>query len=212
MDDKHYWTEYYKNNSEPTDRSTFAEFVLPNLEKNKTLLELGCGNGRDSIYFADNDINVIAIDQAENEVKFLNDFYKKDNLLFVCDDFTDLKNSTNSAIKDNEFDYIYSRFTFHSISEKKEDRTLDWIENNIKTGGCFLLEVRSINDPMFKEGRLLSENENFTTHYRRYLDLNTIVGKLERRNFEIVYKIEDKDLAPYKDDNPYLIRIIAKKK
>ena len=30
-------------------------------------------------------------------------------------------------------------------------------------------------------------------------------------NFEIDYKIEDNNLAVYKDDNPYVIRIIAKK-
>ena len=34
--------------------------------------------------------------------------------------------------------------------------------------------------------------------------------KLESLGFEILFKIEDKDLAPYKDDNPYVIRIFAK--
>ena len=64
---------------------------------------------------------------------------------------------------------------------------------------------------MFKQGKALSETENFTTHYRRYMDLNKVVEKLESRKFEIIYKIEDNDLAIYKDDNPYVIRIIAKK-
>lgn len=211
MDDKKYWTEYYAKNSKPTDASTFAEFILPKLSKNKNLIELGCGNGRDSIYFAQNKLNVVAVDQVEAEMDYLNENHKEENITFIADDFTDLFNTSSDLIKNTDFDYIYSRFTFHSINEFKEDRTLDWIESNLCKGGCFLLEARSMNDPMFKQGKALSETENFTTHYRRYMDLNKIINKLESRNFEIVYKIEDNNLAVYKDDNPYVIRIIAKK-
>ena len=211
MDDKKYWTEYYAKNSKPTNASTFAEFVLPKLSENKNLIELGCGNGRDSIYFAQNNLNVVAVDQVEDEMNYLNENHKEENITFIADDFTDLINTNSDLIKNTDFDYVYSRFTFHSINEFKENRTLDWIESNLCGGGCFLLEARSMNDPMFKQGRALSETENFTTHYRRYMDLNKIVNKLESRNFEIVYKIEDNNLAVYKDDNPYVIRIIAKK-
>lgn len=64
---------------------------------------------------------------------------------------------------------------------------------------------------MFKKGEALSETENFTTHYRRYMDLDRFIGKLENLGFEVLFKIEDKDLAVYKDDNPHVIRIIAQK-
>ena len=64
---------------------------------------------------------------------------------------------------------------------------------------------------MFKQGDMLSETENFTNHYRRYMDLDKIIEKLESRHFEILFRIEDNDLAVYKEDNPYVIRIIAKK-
>ena len=211
MDDKKYWTEYYAKNSKPTNASTFAEFILPKLDENKNLIELGCGNGRDSIYFVQNKLNVVAVDQVQCEIDYLNENHKEENITFVCDDFTNLDNTKHEIINETDFDYIYSRFTFHSINEKKENRTLDWIENSLSKGGCFLLEARSINDPMFKQGNALSENENFTNHYRRYMDLDDIVDKLESRNFEIIYKIEDNNLAVYKDDNPYVIRIIAKK-
>ena len=211
MDDKEYWTKYYKNNSKPTNASTFAEFILPKLMKNTNLIELGCGNGRDSVYFSQNGLNVIAIDQVQCEMDFLNENYKNDNIHFLDDDFTNLKNTKHDLIKNTDFDYVYSRFTFHSINEKKEDRTLDWIENKLNKNGMFLLEARSINDPMFKQGKNLSETENFTTHYRRYMDLNKIIKKLESRNFNIEFKIESNNLAVYKEDNPYVIRIIAKK-
>ncbi len=211
MNDKEYWTNYYADNSKPTDASTFAEFILPYLDENKDLIELGCGNARDSIFFSKNNINVMAVDQVQSEIDFLNEHYKSDNIHFFCDDFTDLKNTEHDQIKENDFDYVYSRFTFHSINERKEDNALDWIKDNLKNGGLFLLEARSLNDPMFKQGEALSETENFTTHYRRYMDLDKITKKLEDRNFSIEYKIEDNNLAVHKDDNPYVIRIVAKK-
>ena len=43
------------------------------------------------------------------------------------------------------------------------------------------------------------------------MNIDKIVSKLESRDFEIIFKVEDKNLAVYKDDNPYVIRIIAKK-
>ena len=210
MDDKDYWDEYYSTHQKPTGASTFAEFISDRLEEGKTLIELGCGNGRDSVFFSKKGVNVIAVDQVDNEIDFLNENYSNDNLTFVCDDFTNLASSENDLIKNTEFDYIYSRFTFHSINEAKEDRTLSWICKNLNDG-LFLLEARSLNDPMFEKGDKLSESENFTTHYRRYMDLDKFIAKLESLGFEILFKIEDKDLAPYKDDNPYVIRIVAKK-
>ena len=194
MDDKEYWANYYSENLDPTDQSSFAEFILPKLTKNKKLIDLGCGNARDSLYFSRNGLNVIAVDQIKDEIDYLNKNYKNDNINFICDDFTDLENSSNELF-DKKFDYIYSRFTFHDL---KED-------------SLFLLEARSIKDPMYNEGKKLSKTENFTNHYRRFMQLDKIISKLESRDLEIIYHIEDKDLAVYKDDNPYVIRLIAKK-
>lgn len=211
MNDKEYWSEYYTNNPIPKEPSTFAKFILPKLDKEKKLIELGCGNGRDSIYFSKNNIHVIAVDQVSCEIDYLNKKYKNDYITFIAEDFTDLTNTENTSIKNTKFDYIYSRFTFHSINEKKENKTIDWIGEHLKTNGLFLLEARSIKDPMLKKGNSLSENENFTNHYRRYMQLDKIKEKLESKNLEIIYEIENNDLAVYKDDNPVVIRIIAKK-
>ena len=52
MNDKEYWTNYYADNSKPTDASTFAEFILPCLDENKNVIELGCGKcKRQYIFF-----------------------------------------------------------------------------------------------------------------------------------------------------------------
>ena len=204
MNDKSYWKEYYRKNPNPVDPSTFAKFIIGFMEPEKKLIELGCGNGRDSVYFAQQKINVTAIDQIEEEMDYLNKKHSLYNLNFKADDFTNLDD-------DKKYDYIYSRFTLHSVNEKAEKRVFDWITKQLNDEGLFFLEVRSINDPMFEKGEKISESENVTTHYRRYLDFNETIEKIENRGLKIIYKLESQGLAKYKDDDPTLIRIVAQK-
>lgn len=204
MNDKSYWKEYYRKNPNPVDPSTFAKFIIGFMEPEKKLIELGCGNGRDSVYFAQQKINVTAIDQIEEEMDYLNKKHSLYNLNFKADDFTNLDT-------DKKYDYIYSRFTLHSVNEEAEKRVFNWITKQLNDEGLFFLEVRSINDPMFQKGEKISESENVTTHYRRYLDFDETIEKLEKRGLKIIYKLESQGLAKYKDDDPTLIRIVAQK-
>lgn len=204
MNDKSYWKEYYRKNPNPVDPSTFAKFIIGFMEPEKKLIELGCGNGRDSVYFAQQKINVTAIDQIEEEMDYLNKKHSLYNLNFKADDFTNLDT-------DKKYDYIYSRFTLHSVNEEAEKRVFNWITKQLNDEGLFFLEVRSINDPMFQKGEKISESENVTTHYRRYLNFDETIEKLENRGLKIIYKLESQGLAKYKDDDPTLIRIVAQK-
>ena len=57
----------------------------------------------------------------------------------------------------------------------------------------------------------ISNTENVTTHYRRYLDFEETVNKLEKSGLNVIYQLESQGLSVYKDDDPMLIRIVAKK-
>jgi tRNA1(Val) A37 N6-methylase TrmN6 len=69
------------------------------LEEGKKLIELGCGNGRYSVFFCKNNINVVAVDQVDSEIEFLNENYANENIEFVCDDFTNLAETSNETIR-----------------------------------------------------------------------------------------------------------------
>lgn len=204
--DKEYWEQYYTKHRSPGSPSPFAKEIIKYLSPNTTLLELGCGNGRDAVFFSDHGIQVTGIDQALTEIDYLNKEYVNENLKFVCDDFTKI-------IKLNGlFDSIYSRFTFHAISEKQENHVLQWTRKNLSPGGLFFLEVRSIKDKLFQEGFPVFDERNakITNHYRRFSDFGVIKQKITDLGFTIVFSIEDKDLAIHGDENPIIIRIIAK--
>ena len=76
-----YWNNFYKkfNLKKP---SLFAKFVLKKLKKNSLLLEVGCGNGRDTFFFLKNNIRCTAYDISktaivQNRKLFNKVFYKK---------------------------------------------------------------------------------------------------------------------------------------
>ena len=94
-----------------------------------------------------------------------------------CGDKSDSKNdkeAASAAAKTDEEKGTDAKS--EAKDEKKEDKTLDWINDHLKQDSLFLLEARSIKDPMYNEGRKLSNTENFTNHYRRYMELDKIIS------------------------------------
>ena len=204
IDDREYWNTYYKTHRINLENSTFAKYVLKHLLQNKKLIDLGCGNARDSIYFSQHNISVLGIDYADDEINYLNEKYANNNLTFSTQDMcamTDL----------GKFDYIYSRFSLHAISEKGEDSLLTWIFNSLIKDGYFFLEARSDKDSMLNQGSKISNNENITDHYRRYLNFEDIKSKIKNLGLIIIEAVEQDNLSVVGEDNPVLIRIIAKK-
>lgn len=198
INDSKYWESFYREHPVNKDPSSFASYVQERyLTPGKTLLELGCGNGRDSIYFASKGMEVSAIDLAEKEIEFLQQL-KIDNAVFYAGSFTDLAEYKN-------FDFVYSRFTFHSIDEESEDLVLSQLKGVLSKDGLFLLEARSAKDEQL-------EKVFGTTHFRRYLNFEQTIAKIEAQGFEILESIEAQGLATYKQEDPYVLRIVARVK
>ena len=65
---------------------------------------------------------------------------------------------------------------------------------------------------MFSKSSKISANEGKTDHYRRFAIYDDLLNKIKSYNFEIVESTEAQGLAVYKDEDPYIIRIIARKK
>lgn len=206
--DVEYWNEFYNRDSMTTHfPSEFAKFVMQYLESGKKLMDIGCGNGRDSLYFADNNLIVTGVDASETAIKKLQNRHI-DNGLFVCDDFVTCK-----ALYQVQYDYFYSRWTIHAITDVQEAELLNNIYNSLNEDGLLLIEARSINDELYGKGEQVGKNAfKYNGHFRRFIDKNELKEELESLGFEISYLKEDNGFSRTPESDPTLIRIIAKKK
>ena len=205
--DKTYWREFYSRHKIGVEPSLFAKLVYKNYllesincDTNKyaesnapSLLELGCGNGRDSLYFANNGIDTTAIDQVQEEVEFLNGYAKtlqdskqspqtKNIPRFLCGDFTQL----DSFSFQRQFDCIYSRFTLHSVSKAQQDKTLADCLKYCKDGGILSVEVRGEKNSLCRKGKAVENETNafiYDNHYRRFLNFTQTLQEIKSLRF-----------------------------
>ncbi|MCI8424017.1 MAG: adenylyl-sulfate kinase [Lawsonibacter sp.] len=206
VDNSAYWNQYYKNKLCSREPSPFAQYVATLVDPGKQLVELGCGNGRDAVYFAGLGLEVTALDMSQTAVTELQG-RKIPNAVFLCGDFV------NADIHQPEsYDYAYSRFTMHSINQNQQQVLLSNLFRGLRVGGRLFVEVRSVHDPLFGKGKQVERNAFFyDNHYRRFLVLEELTADLEARGFRIEYAQESTGFAPYGNDDPPVIRVVAEK-
>ena len=185
---KEYWQEFYKNNPELNNNSSFSIFVLKHLNPQEQLLDLGCGNGKDTYYFLNNKIQAMGLDNNQNLPK---DYF------IVGDVLENLKNCKN----------YYLRFFVHAVEEDYFDSLLDKIYNISEKGARVFIETRSTKG-ITKEDKLLY---NFRSgigeeHYRMLYSCSYLKKKIEKK-FSIFHLEESYGLSPFNGKDPCLIRI-----
>ncbi len=177
------------------------------MEPGRTLVDLGCGNGRDALYFASLGLSVIAIDLSDTAIQTLRE-RGGDNPRFLCGDFI------NAPIhRPASYDYAYSRFTIHAINQQQERMLLLAMHRAIKPGGKFFIEVRGVHDPLYGRGQPQEKNAFFyNNHYRRFIVMEELTASLQEAGFRVEYAQERTGFAPYGNDDPPVIRIVAIRK
>ncbi|WP_258437009.1 class I SAM-dependent methyltransferase [Helicobacter monodelphidis] len=207
-----YWKFYYRSHKISADNSLFSSFVKQFLEQGSSLLELGCGNGRDATFFAKNHIYTTAIDQVEEEITYLQNELGSEYLSFISGDFTQLQ-----KIRDLKppYDCIYSRFTLHSVSALEEKQLFSDIPLFLKKNGLLAIETRGYKNSLFQKGDSVGGQEDafiYNDHYRRFVHFESLLESLKNTlgDCEIIFAAEDKGFAPLNGVDDYFIRILAR--
>ncbi len=198
---KNFWDDYYRNKKFVFSNSDFSKLVKPYLKENSSIIDIGCGDGRDSIYFAKNKLFTEGIDISKKAIE-INKQYENKFLKFTV---LDLKN-INSFNK--FYDFAYCRFLFHAINEDIENDLLIWMSNNIKSS-------------IFIETRILDKDilNIKLDHYRRHFQEQDFINKLKSFDFKIIYSKSSKNFSRYKKEynvsdlkhDPLLLRVVISK-
>jgi len=200
-----YWNKYYSKVGTSSE-TPFATFVHGRISSGKTILEIGCGNGRDSQFFSKNSHKVVALDRSDSAIKQCKINYSELDIQFMQGSISNIPD-----IDTHDIDIAYSRFVIHAMPLEEEVDLLNKVYQLLGRNGMFFIECRSINDNMFRDGEVLSPTERVSGHYRRFIILDELIERLTKVGFKVIYQIEAKGLAVHKDEDPMVIRIIAEK-
>ena len=197
---KFYWNSFYKRASTVGKPSDFSRFVLKKIKKTPGfLLDIGCGNGRDTFFFLQNKINATGYDRSSLVIKKNNKLKKSFSQLDFCKSEINLKNN---------IDFFYARFFLHAISSIEEEIFFRNIKNNTHFSCQIFLEFRTDRDPLMSQGKYLSKYERFTDHYRRFINVDSFKKRIEKRKFKILFLKTSNKFAIFKDDKPEVCRVI----
>jgi len=203
-----HWEAFYRSAGGVPQPSPFAvEVARSRLNGRSRMLDVGCGNGRDSAYFAQLEHEVYAVDTSRAAIELCRKRYQHLPIEF--------RQGTAEAIAASpgrpDFDVVYCRFVLHAMTEQEEATFCRASRGLLVPGGRLFLECRSINDPLSRLGEVISPTERIHGHYRRFVVMDDLLQRLEALGLEVVSKVESKGLAVFNDEDPVVIRVEARK-
>jgi SAM-dependent methyltransferase len=198
-----YWDTFYEN-QHVREPSPFAEFVRANyLQSGRSLLEFGCGNGRDAEYLDRCGLNVTGVDLSETAIQQC--IEEIPGGTFIVGDFSELPHP-------HPFHYVYSRFTLHAVDEPTENRALAGAYEHLKPKGLLFIEVRTILDELCGKGERISDKEWIHDgHYRRFIIPERILGRARKAGFSPEFIHLSRGLARWGDQDPAVLRLVLRR-
>lgn len=189
------------NVSEDIKPSQILSLIWKNFLPNSKILDLGCGQGIDSLFLSKNGFSVTAIDSSDvaiNQIKIKKDKFKLDNLELICGDIN------NFNIEKNKYQVIICRNVLNFLDKDKALKILNNLQDNIQKGSYIIIEVFTKNDPSF-----LSDNK-FISYFEEQELLKVFSG------YKILYYLEntilDREHPGFSEPHKHgVARIIAQK-
>jgi SAM-dependent methyltransferase len=182
-----------------TDNSFFGEepsnFALScyneYMEKNnlKKILELGCGQGRDTLFFASKGIEITALDYSSVAIDGLIKRAKERNLLSnIHTSIFDARSNNTIPFNNNEFDAVYSHMFFNMRFKWEQLRFMfQEIRRVLKHDGFNFFSVRNHNDKSYGQGKKIDNDIYDISGFQiRFFTKQHVSALVKGEGFEIL--------------------------
>ena len=210
-----YWCTYYGSHEAPVLPSQFALFIANEIQTGElpqagTILDIGCGNGRDALFFLGMGYQVRGLDQSGAAIEACRE---------RLDDYTgDIRKRAafveGAADSPASWDWlaqevtgpvlVYARFFFHAVDQAAEAGVLAQIAKLLsQRGGALCAEFRTSKD--------IGNTKATPCHYRRFIDPDVFALGVERVGMRVVWQAEGQGMAKYLQDDAYVARVIAQR-
>ena len=187
-----HWEKNFSNKPEMfgLEPSISAKKALNFFKEKKinNIIELGAGLGRDSIFFAKNNIKVQALDYSSSGIKIINQKIEKDNLSnYISTKLLDVREKL--PFEDNSVDACYSHMLYCMALTMVDLKKLNnEIHRVLKPNGLNIYTVRHTNDGDFKNGKHIGEdlyeNDGFIVHYFSEEKVNSLLNGFKNITLE----------------------------
>jgi ubiquinone/menaquinone biosynthesis C-methylase UbiE len=166
-DQRQHWNNAHEKqwlHAHSQHQSDFAEEVNSIIPKGAKILELGCGEGNDSIYFADEGHEVTATDFSDIVIAQNQKRYNNANLHFAEQDISQQFN-----YPDDSFDVVYARLSLHYFPDSITRTIFEEIERVLKPGGVLHFMCKSTSDGIYGKGeKIESDMYELDGHIRHF--------------------------------------------
>lgn len=173
MNEANYWKNKWLNRPlEPANNFAKRAYKLIKIKNLKNLLDLGCGDGRDSIYFSNKGIKVTALDFSKSGIKKLEEQNNKIDCIFE-----DIKN-INFA--ENTFDVVYAHLSLHYFDNETTSNIFANLYKILKKSGLIFVKCKSTDDSLFGQGKNIGENMWKKGHIRHFFTKEYMAESLKK--------------------------------
>ena len=200
-----YWQNFYKNkklHKKIDFPSQFAIFCTGEKLDESSIIEFGCGNGRDALFFSKYFKKVYAFDKSKFAIDYnKKSFLKNKNLSFYKYDINDKFKLIKLR---NEKKSIYARFFLHTLNNHEIILFTKLCSSLLKKNEKVFCEYRTKKDK--------SKKKIFKNHFRNYLNPKNISKIFKSQKLNKIYQVEGQGFAKYKSEDAYVARQIFIKK
>ena len=182
-----YWNDIYSKQNYFGTGPTILALEAHELIKNNSItniLELGCGQGRDSLFFANFGHNVIATDISENAINSVKKIKNEKNIENLELHLHDTLNPFNFT--DLKFELIYSNLALQFFNLKQLSGILSNIKKIMKPNSFFLFSTKKSGDKYFNFGNKLSENSFEYNGITRFFFNKSELENILKNHFTII--------------------------
>ena len=172
-------------------------------------LDLGCGEGRNSLLLARYGYHVHAIDSSSQGIQKLETYARLQGLDTIDGEVADVR---TVQLRTNFYDAIVAVTILDHISEEEGKTVSESIIDALKPGGFVFIEAFTVHDPAAnaarKEHETISETASFVQHYFDEGELAAWFSTLDTLLYEEIMKYDDSHGEPHYHG---LARLIGRK-
>lgn len=205
------WDQFAKTSAKkvPDAPTRFARWVARNYPTTRPLVDLGCGTGRDTVWFANKHARPVhGVDYSGPMLRHANQRLKavgkplsvELTTANLCDERVALSLGAALCRTEEPVD-LYGRFLLHCLRPMPRENIFRLASMSLRRGGYLFLEFRTTADRDLPHV--------FTDVKRWYLDPDEIQERIESHGGRVVYRTEGTGLAPFRREDPHVCRIVA---